>query len=260
MPIAIPQRLTSTASAPRSTDRVAGRGWARGLWRALGLGLGSGLGLGLGLGLGVSLLATPVAHAEKADRQKPLAIEADRSSTIDLARRTVVFDGRVVLTQGTLRITADRMEVTEPADGQRTAVARGLPEVPAEFREKRDGLDETVEGRAQTIEYDSREELIRLSGKAVVRRMRGKEVADEYVGETIVWNGAKEFFSVMPAPAGGAGGAAGGSRVRAVFSPQPAKPAGPAGSAPAQATPAQAMPSPATASPATPPQATPARR
>ena len=169
------------------------------------------------------------AHAEKADRQKPLTIEADRNSTIDLARKVVVFDGRVVLTQGTLRMTADRVEVTEVAEGQRTAVAKGLPDAPATFREKRDGVDETVEGRAQTIEYDSREDLIRLSGKAVVRRLRGTQLADEFSGETIVWNGAKEFFSVLPLTSGaataGAPGAAGTAdrRVRAIFTPDPAK-------------------------------------
>lgn len=194
---------------------------------------------------------TPLsAQAEKADRQKPMAIEADRSSSIDLARRVVVFDGRVVLTQGTLRIAADRVEVTEPAEGQRTAVARGLPDAPAEFREKRDGLDEVVEGRAQTVEYDSREELVRLSGKAVVRRLRGQQVVDEFVGETIVWNGAKEFISVLPAGAAGAGApGAPGNRVRALFTPQPA-------SAGASAAPASPGAKPTPAAPAT--QAAPA--
>lgn len=172
------------------------------------------------LAAAVVATVTPV-RAERADRQKPLTIEADRSSTVDLARRVVVFDGRVVLTQGTLRMTADRLEVTEVGEGHRTAVARGLPDAPAEFREKRDGLDETVEGRAQNIEYDSREELIRLSGKAVVRRMRGTQLADEFTGDTILWNGAKEFFSVMPSGAGSAGG---DRRVRAVFTPEPTKP------------------------------------
>jgi lipopolysaccharide export system protein LptA len=74
------------------------------------------------------------ARAEKADRQQPLTIEADQGSTVDLARRVVVFNGRVVLTQGSLRILADRVEVAEVGEGQRTAQARGRPEQPAQFR------------------------------------------------------------------------------------------------------------------------------
>ena len=168
------------------------------------------------------------ALAEKADRQQQLTIEADRTSTVDLARRVVVFNGRVVLTQGSLRIVAERMEVTELADGHRTAQATGLPERQAEFREKREGLEEFVEGRAQSIDYDSRDDLIRLNGKAVVRRLRGAQVADEIQGETIVWNGGKEFFSVMPAQAAPGGPPAG--RVRAIITPPPptANPAAPA--------------------------------
>ena len=181
------------------------------------------------------LLSGP-ARAEKADRQQPMTIEADQGSTVDFARRVVVFNGKVVLTQGTLRILADRVEVAEVGEGHRTAVARGQPEQPAQFREKRDGVDEFVEGRADLIEYDSRESLIRLSGKAVVRRLRGTQLADEVQGDTIVWNGARESFSVAPAARSPAQG--GADRVRGVFTPPPAPTPAPGGAAPSSAAPA----------------------
>jgi lipopolysaccharide export system protein LptA len=196
------------------------------------------------------------AAAEKADRQQPMTIEAERSSTVDLAKRVVVFSGKVVLTQGTLRMEADRVEVTDLGQGQRSAVATGLPGAPAQFREKRDGLDEFVEGRAQRIDYDSRDDLIRLNGQAVVRRLRGTQLADLIEGETIVWNGAREQFSVLPGAVGaGAGGAAAGApaggatvgsgRVRAVLSPTPTPTPTPAASAPA----APASPAPSRTGP-----------
>lgn len=168
--------------------------------------------------------------AERADRQLPMTIEADRSSTVDLGRRIVRFEGRVVLTQGSLRLTADRMEVSELGSGHRRAQAQGLPDQPATFRDKRDGLDEFIEGRAMSIDYDSRQELIRLEGKAVVRRLRGTQLADEVVGEIITWDGAREFFSVLP----GASTEGAGARVRAVLTPPPAAsaPAAPNPSAP----------------------------
>lgn len=198
-----------------------------------------GLALGSALVAFLVSLPTPV-QAEKADRQQPLTIEADQSSTVDFARRVVVFNGRVVLTQGTLRILADRVEVSDVGEGHRTAQARGRPDQPAQFREKRDGVEEFVEGRADLIEYDSREALIRLSGKAVVRRLRGTQLADEVQGETIVWNGNRETFSVAPAERGGTDGR--GERVRGVFSPPPPAPAASGTAAP---TPAPSAPSPA---------------
>ncbi len=199
-------RLSGRAAALlRSAIRACGGARRTVLWGVMGL---------------VCAASGKLAQAEKADRQQPLNIEADQSSTVDMARRVVVFNGRVVLTQGTLRILADRVELAEVGDNHRTAVARGRPEQPAQFREKRDGVEEFVEGRADLIEYDSRESLIRLSGKAVVRRLRGTQLAEEVQGDTIVWNGSRETFSVAPAERTGTD--ARSDRVRGVFIPAPA--------------------------------------
>ena len=52
------------------------------------------------------LLATFSAHAEKADRDQPIDLEADTLTTND-AKKTSTYTGNVILTQGTLRINAD---------------------------------------------------------------------------------------------------------------------------------------------------------
>ena len=44
-----------------------------------------------------AVLAAAPAHAERADREKPLNIEADRMLADD-GKQTVIFEGRVVLT------------------------------------------------------------------------------------------------------------------------------------------------------------------
>src|SRR5690606_26420597 len=62
------------------------------------------------------LLAPASALAEKADREKPINLEADRV-TVDDARQISTFTGRVVLTQGTLVIRGDRMEVRQDEQG-----------------------------------------------------------------------------------------------------------------------------------------------
>src|SRR5688572_12305450 len=82
-------------------------------------------------------LALPAA-AEKADRNKPVNLEADRV-TIDDVKQLAVFEGNVVLTQGTLQIRGDRMEVRQDREGFKQGTTWGNP---ASFRQKRDGYDE----------------------------------------------------------------------------------------------------------------------
>ena len=56
------------------------------------------------------------AFAEKADREKPMNVEADALRHDDLAQ-TSVFTGNVVLTKGTILIRGTRLEVRQDADG-----------------------------------------------------------------------------------------------------------------------------------------------
>ena len=167
----------------------------------------------------------PGVHAEKADRSKPLTIEADQPGTVDLQKQIVVFGGNVVLAQGTLAIRAERLEVRERPDGHRAATALGAGARQASFRQKRDGVDETIEGRADRIEYDSRGDVVRFVGNAQVRRLRGATPADEINGSVITYDNGNETFSVQgAASAAGAGSAAAGEaggRVRVVITPRP---------------------------------------
>jgi lipopolysaccharide export system protein LptA len=163
------------------------------------------------------LSAFGMAHAETADRSKPMIIEADKPGTVDLQRQVAVFNGNVVIQQGTMVVRADRVEVRELPDGYRTAVAIGSADKPATYRQKRDGTDETLEGSAERIEYDGRSQTLRLIGNGRVRRLVGTELADEITGALITWNQGSELFSV----AGGADGPDGsGGRVRAVLGPR----------------------------------------
>src|SRR5689334_465794 len=66
--------------------------------------------------LACALFTYTPAAAEKADREKPINLEADRVS-IDDAKQIATFEGNVLLTQGTLQIRGDRMEVRQDKDG-----------------------------------------------------------------------------------------------------------------------------------------------
>jgi len=173
------------------------------------------------------------AWAEKADRTLPMVVESDgkQAASVDLARKVTVINGNVRVTQGTLLIRADRVEVREPQTGQYTAVALGQTGQRATFRQKRDRVDEFVEAEADRIEYDGASELVRCIGSAQLRVLRGGEVTDEANGATIVYNqhlDTVQFDGTKPTAPGEAGG-----KVRLVFTPRPSAPADAAASQPA---------------------------
>jgi lipopolysaccharide export system protein LptA len=167
--------------------------------------------------LGLALGATSAA-AERADRTKPLTIDADKSGTFDLGKKVVTYVGNVVVAQGSLAIRAEHVELRQLADGRRVATALGVAGRPATFKQKREGLDETIEGTAERIEYDDRSDTVRFVGTAAVRRLRGQATADEISGGLITYDNLAEVFVVQGRPSGTFDGS-GRDRVRAVFTP-----------------------------------------
>ena len=69
------------------------------------------------LGLGALSLS---AQAEKADRDKPMQIEAD-SMRHDESKQLTQFTGKVTATKGTLVLRAERMEVQQDSQGKQVA-------------------------------------------------------------------------------------------------------------------------------------------
>jgi lipopolysaccharide export system protein LptA len=157
------------------------------------------------------LLTAAGAHAERADRDKPVNLEADQV-TVDDNKQTATFIGKVVLTQGTLVIRGDRMVVQQDADGFKYGVAYGNL---ASFRQKREGYDEYIEGYAERIEYDSKAEKLQMFNRAYLKKSN-----DEVRGNYISYEVETEFFKVV----GGGKQAATASnpegRVRAVIQPK----------------------------------------
>ena len=96
-----------------------------------------------------------MAHAEKADRQKPMNVEADALRYDDL-KQTSLFTGNVVITKGSIIIRGARIDVRQDADGYQHGTAVAAPGKLAYYKQKREGADEFIEGEAETIEYDGR--------------------------------------------------------------------------------------------------------
>ena len=133
------------------------------------------------------LLCIPPCFAERADRDKPIHLEADQLR-IDDAQQISTFIGNVKLSQGTLLIRGDKIVVTQDQDGFKHGTAYGNT---ASFRQKREGLDEYVEGYGERIEYDTRAETVDFYVRA-----RLKRDLDEVLGEHITYSAKTEIFQV----------------------------------------------------------------
>ncbi len=168
-------------------------------------------------------LAPAVAWAEKADRDKPMNIEADRLDHDDL-RKISIFQGRVIASKGTILFRGQTLEVREDPDGYQQGILLPAPGQRAFYRQKREGLQEFFEAEAERIEYDGRRDRVILSGRAELRRLRGTTLADEIQGQVIVYDNLSDQFTVDGAPRNTAGRSDGTPRVRAVLTPKPKDP------------------------------------
>jgi len=136
----------------------------------------------------VILAAAPAARAEKADRDKPINVNADRGS-YDGINNLQVVEGNVIIEQGTMRITASKGEIRRDKENYLSAVVTGSP---VNFRQKREGCAQYIEASAERAEFDARKDSLKLISHA-----RLKNGDDELAGEVIVYNSETEYFQVL---------------------------------------------------------------
>ena len=149
------------------------------------------------------------AFSEKADKEKPTQVEANKMSS-DETRRLTIFEGNVLLTKGTMTVRAERIVVRQDAEGYQYATATGAP---VKFRQRLDPKEgqeaSWMDGEALRIEVDDRKQTIELHEKARVNRG-----GDEVLGNYIFVDQRSDFFSVS------AGKDSPGGRVKATLQPK----------------------------------------
>jgi lipopolysaccharide export system protein LptA len=150
--------------------------------------------------------------AERADRDKPVNLEADRVD-LDDAKKEAVFVGNVTLIQGTLTIKADKIIVKQDAEGFQYGVAYGNP---AHFRQKREGADEYIDGFSERLEYDGKADKVQMFTNARIQRG-----GDEVRGDYISYNAVTEFFQVIGGGKSASPKGTSPGRVHAVIQPKP---------------------------------------
>jgi len=175
------------------------------------------------------------AHAEKADRDKPVNFSSDDAGGVNYDTRTGSLKGNVVITQGTMTVRADRIDFKQNPDNSLSATVYGNP---LSFRQKKDGSDEYYEAYAQKAVYDGQKELLELFDRALL-----KQGNDEIRSNYISYNTSTGAFKAegRPDQAGPATGP--GARVRGTFQPRSEAAPGAAKGAPG-ATPAPASKAP----------------
>ncbi|WP_226858655.1 lipopolysaccharide transport periplasmic protein LptA [Diaphorobacter aerolatus] len=140
-----------------------------------------------------------VVHAERADRDKPMNIEADALRHDEL-KQISVFTGNVVMTKGTIVLRGAQLEVRQDPDGFQFGTVTAPAGKRAFFRQKRDSAPgaphEFVEGEGEVIEYDGKADIVKFIRRGELRRYRDTTLTDQVNGALIVYNNLTDVFTV----------------------------------------------------------------
>ena len=151
----------------------------------------------------------PAANATWAldsDREQPIQIVADVAVRDEVAGETR-YEGSVVLTQGSLQITADKLSIQHTESGADRIVATGSP---ATLIQQPTPDQTPVDASAQRIEYIRSEDLVRLLENARIAQN----------GSTLSGNQIDYLVSQRSVRAKGTPGASGEGRVEVVIPPE----------------------------------------
>ena len=125
--------------------------------------------LSLKLALAGSLLAASLpALALTGDTDQPIHIESDQQS-LDMQGNIVTFTGNVIVTQGSIKINADKVVVTRPGGEKGKEVIDGYGN-PATFYQMQDN-GKPVKGHAAKMHYELQSDFVVLTGNAYLEQV-----------------------------------------------------------------------------------------
>ncbi|MFV8782270.1 lipopolysaccharide transport periplasmic protein LptA [Microbulbifer sp. SA54] len=113
------------------------------------------------------LLLSTQALALPNDREQPIKVSADKLEA-NRSKNITVYSGNVVISQGSLQIRANRVEVFGNAQGEiEKVVATGSP---AHFQQQVEANTNPVKARAKRIEFLVGNDALQLTGAADIDR------------------------------------------------------------------------------------------
>jgi len=144
--------------------------------------------------LATLLLVTlsPFLRALPEDRNQPIEIEADEAMRDD-ARGLTVYEGNVVITQGTILIRADKVSIFGDGRQVKRVVGEGRP---AHYEQVPEAGKPPVVARARTISYELGAEKIILTRDASLNQeeatLTGERIEYDLRQEIIRAQGGKD--------------------------------------------------------------------
>lgn len=114
------------------------------------------------------LAASLPALAVTGDTDKPIHIESDQQS-LDMQGNVVTFIGHVIVTQGTIKINADKVVVTRPGGEKGKEVIDAYGD-PATFYQMQDN-GKPVKGRGAKMHYELQNDFVVLTGNAYLEQL-----------------------------------------------------------------------------------------
>lgn len=155
------------------------------------------------LPLALLLVVAGTAQALPSDRDQPVQVNAD-TATADGKTGIATYRGNVVVKQGTLEIRADEIIITTDKKGAiLSTVSKGNP---ARYQQQPDPKKGIVSAEAQRIDYDAKNENIKLTGNAKL-----KQDGSSFSGQTITYDSLRQQVNAK---------GDGSNRVQLVFPPQ----------------------------------------
>ena len=145
-----------------------------------------------------ALLACDIAHAEKADQDKPIILEAEKVSVNDVQQ---IYDlqGQILLIKGSIVVTGEDGHIQVDPEGYEFVDVKGSSETTASFRQRREGpADEYMQGRGTQVTYNAKTEVLMITGDASLKRSLNMQMLDQLQGWKIEYDDIKERYRVTP--------------------------------------------------------------
>jgi lipopolysaccharide export system protein LptA len=137
-------------------------------------------------------------HAEKADKDKPIILEAEKVSVNDV-KQVYELDGELLLIKGSILITGEKGNIKVDPEGYEFVEVQGNPKASASFRQRREGLaNEFMQGLGQNVTYNAKTELLTLTGDANLKRLLNMQMLDQLRGWKIDYDDVRQHYLVSP--------------------------------------------------------------
>lgn len=159
-------------------------------------------------------LIPSVVMALASDRDQPIELEADTADIDDL-KGISIYTGNVILTQGSMVITADKLTLHNDKDKElEKAVAEGNKKL-ATFKQRPEGKTQDFKARAVTMIYFLKKDKIHLLKKAHVQ-----QDGDTFSSNKIIYDTKKETVIATSQKDSQGKPVASGERVKVTIQPR----------------------------------------